>query len=105
VTFVEGGNGGYELKVLCPTIRNSILKGTSVTFDEIDTSRLEMPEGVFPYRRLLTHHSFLGHRFAQKQGWSTQDLSDVEVKADALMVYALDKEVQERVRYFWRSAS
>jgi hypothetical protein len=105
VTFVEEDTGGYTLKVLCPTIKNFTLNGTSTIFGDIDACRLEMPEGGFPYRRFLAHHSFLSHRFARKEGWSKEDLSEIGVNADALMAYSLDKDALERVGYLWRSAS
>jgi hypothetical protein len=94
----------YELKVLC-AIRNSALEGTSTTFGDIDGWRLQMPDGVHLCRQLLAHHAVLSHPFARDKGWSKQDLSEIEVKTDALMAHSHDKEAQERLRYLWRSAS
>jgi hypothetical protein len=103
VTFLESDDGGFELKVLCTDagFMTSTLKGTSKKFNEIDGSPLLLPSGKLPYRRFLANHAVLAYKYARQKGWSTQDLSEIEVKAEALLAHSLDKEAQERLSLLW----
>ena len=84
-----------------PDTKKTPLKGTSKTFNEIDGSPLLLPSGNIPYRQFLANHAVLAYKHAREKGWTTQDLSEVKVKAEALLAHSLDKEAQERLALLW----
>lgn len=103
VTFLETTGSGLELKVLCTdsSFVTSVLKGTKKTFSDMDGSLLLLPSGKTPYRRFLANHAVLAYKYAREKGWTTQDLSEIEMKAEALLAHSLDKEAQERLALLW----
>ena len=104
VTFLESsdhGDGGFELKVLSPDVMTTTLKGTSITFNDLNGRPLLLPSGKFPYRMFLANHAVLAYKHAREKGWTTQDLSEIEVKAEALLAHSLDEEAQQRLALLW----
>ena len=105
LTIVASSDAGGQLvvKVLNNNIFSVLLKGTQVRFSDIDGVPLKIGlPGVYPYRRLLAHHSVLSHRYAREKGWITEDLVPEEVSAGALMEYSLDQQAQDRIKLLWQ---
>ena len=105
LTFVENESGALIVKVIKPAILSNTLTGTKKTFNDIQGLPLLLPSGRIPFRRLIAHHSILSHKNARTQGWIGDDLSQVEVKAVALMAHSLDEEAQTRLKLLWNATS
>ena len=67
--------GKFTVKILDPTIRNSIIKMShdSRTFQQIDGVELQHPHQKFPYRRLLGFHARCSYAKAREKGWISAD--------------------------------
>jgi hypothetical protein len=103
VTFIQSGSECFLLKVLDPSIGDEVLKGTSLTFNDIDWSPLIFPNGNMPWCRLLVTHSIFAHRHARDRGWLPSDeLSAAALKANDEMECSLDAEAQARVNRIWQ---
>lgn len=103
LTFVQNINDSLVVKVLNPAKLSEELTGTTMTFSDIQGSRLLLPSGKTPFRRLLAHHSMLSHRHARNQGWiEEEDLTQVEVQAAALLAHSVDQEAQNRLKLLWK---
>lgn len=102
ITFVQGVEvNEFKLKLLNENLRNTMLKGTNVTFGSVEGNSLQIAEeGSLPYRRLLGHHALVSYRHAKAQGWleSTEDLSHAEVQASNMMEHSLDPLAQARIK-------
>mmetsp|Transcript_2256 Transcript_2256/g.6362 ORF Transcript_2256/g.6362 Transcript_2256/m.6362 type:complete len:305 (-) Transcript_2256:2001-2915(-) len=103
LTFVENDEGALVVKVINPDILSETLTGTTMTFNDIQGTPLLLPSGKNPFRRLIAHHSILSHKNARTQGWIGDDLSEVEVKAGALIAHSLDEEAQARLKLLWNA--
>ena len=103
----EGAHANqFFLKVFPGNLRTTKLKGTNITFDEIDGKTLDLPgdDNHLPFRRLLAHHVVLCHRYAREKAWlDGEDLSPVEVQAGALLEHCLDEQAQQRIQFLWKS--
>ena len=78
VCFVRNPvTGGIIFKVLCPAIMTKRIFPSSLTevrtFSDIDNNVLQLPDGVFPYRRILYMHSKYSYARALHRGWLTAD--------------------------------
>lgn len=91
LTFVATNHDdNLVVKILDPSAMSEPLSGTNKTFRDIDGHFLEFPNRKLPFRRLLANHCVLAHKKAREKGWISQDLSEVEVRAEALMAHSLD---------------
>ena len=102
LTFVTTSHDdNLVVKILDPSARSEPLTGTNKTFRDIDGHFLRLPNGKLPFRRLLANHSVLAHKKAREKGWIGQDLSEVEVRAEALMAHSLDRDASFRLKTLW----
>ena len=72
-----------------------------MTLRDIDGNVLQLPNGNLPFRRLLANHSVLAHKNARKKGWIDEDLSEDEVRAEALLAHSLDSDARFRLQTLW----
>lgn len=91
----------FVVKVLDPSAMDEPLNGTSMTLRDIDGNVLQLPNGNLPFRRLLANHSVLAHKNARKKGWIDEDLSEDEVRAEALLAHSLDSDARFRLQTLW----
>mmetsp|Transcript_29761 Transcript_29761/g.43997 ORF Transcript_29761/g.43997 Transcript_29761/m.43997 type:complete len:320 (-) Transcript_29761:122-1081(-) len=107
ITFVQGDSPNeFNLKLLNEGLRDTKLKGTNVTFGDVEGRSLQIQkEGSLPFRRLIGHHALLSHRYAKEQGWieSTEDLSHAEIQASNMMEHSLDPMAQARIQMFLKN--
>lgn len=105
LTFVSDNvSTTLVVKVLRKATLSEALTGTNKTFDNINGSKLSLPNGSPPFRRLLAHHSVVSHKYARAQTWIVdEDLSQAEIDAATLIAHSLDEEAQSRLKLLWRT--
>jgi HNH endonuclease len=95
---VNDNDNNFVVKVLDPSaIHEPLNDGTNKTLRDIDGKFLQLPNGNLPFTRLLANHSVFAHKKAREMGWIGQDLSEVEIRAEALMFHSLDRDASFRL--------
>ncbi|CAF1524010.1 unnamed protein product, partial [Didymodactylos carnosus] len=57
-----------KTRLLCPSIRFEQIDN-GITFGDIDGRPLQLPKGVWPYRRLLNWHVIRSFEYAREESW------------------------------------
>ena len=57
-----------KIKVLCPDIQNNEIK-RGIKFHQINGKTLQLPKGIWPFRRLLNWHPIRAYEYAHSESW------------------------------------